>query len=83
MLIPAMAPALSLLLGTEEVAVGPAEELVVTVIDKVLDAMDVEVVNIDEVLDAMDVEVINDDEADAVIFGFCGVTVRLGRMKYP
>jgi hypothetical protein len=38
---------------------------------------------VDEVLDAMDVEVVNDDEADAVIFGYCWVTVRLARMKYP
>lgn len=38
---------------------------------------------VDEVLDAMDVEVVNDDEADAVVFGFCWVTVRLARMKYP
>lgn len=38
---------------------------------------------IDEVLDAMDVEVVNDDEADTVVFGFCWVTVRLARMKYP
>lgn len=37
----------------------------------------------DEVLDAMDVEVVNDDEADAVVFGFCWVTVRSARMKYP
>jgi hypothetical protein len=36
---------------------------------------------VDEVLDAMDVEVVNDDEAD--VFGFCWVTVRLARMKYP
>jgi hypothetical protein len=35
------------------------------------------------VTDAMDVEVVNDDEADAVVFGFCWVTVRLARMKYP
>jgi len=35
------------------------------------------------VTDAMDVEVVNDDKADAVVFGFCWVTVRLARMKYP
>jgi hypothetical protein len=29
------------------------------------------------------IEVVNDDEADAVVFGFCWVTVRLARMKYP
>jgi hypothetical protein len=39
--------------------------------------------DIDEVLDAMDLEGVNDDEADAVVFGFCSVTVRLARMKYP
>lgn len=39
------------------------EELTVTAIDEVLDAMDV--------------------EADAVVFGFCLVTVRLARMKHP
>ena len=38
---------------------------------------------VEEELDAMDVEVVNDDEADAVVFGPCGVTVRLVRMKYP
>jgi hypothetical protein len=32
---------------------------------------------------AVDVGVVNDDEADAVVFGFCWVTVRLARMKYP
>jgi hypothetical protein len=67
--IPALAPVVSPLLE-EEVAVGlAAEELTVTAID--------------EVLDAMDVEVMNSDEAGPVVFGFCWVTVRLGRMKYP
>jgi hypothetical protein len=32
---------------------------------------------------AIDGEVVNDDEADAVVFGFCWVTVRLARIKYP
>jgi hypothetical protein len=70
--IPALAPALSPLLEVEEeeVAVGlAAEELAVRVIDKELEAMDVDVVD--------------DGEADAVVFGFCWVTVRLARTKYP
>jgi hypothetical protein len=69
--IPALAPVLSPLLEVEEEAAVrlAAEELAVTAID--------------EVLDAMDVEVVNDDEAEAVVFGFCWVTVRLARMKYP
>ena len=67
--IPALAPVLSPLLG-REVAVGlAAGELGVTAID--------------EVLDAMNVEVVDDVEADAVVFGFCWVTVRLARTKYP
>lgn len=37
----------------------------------------------EEVAVGVDVEVVNDDEADAVVFGFCWVTVRLARMKYP
>jgi len=69
--IPALAPVLSPLLEVEEEEeVGlAAEELAVTVIDKELEAMDVDVVD--------------DGEADAVVFGFCWVTVRLARTKYP
>lgn len=57
--MPALAPVLSpLLFVEEEVAVGlAAEELAARAIDKVLDAMDVEVVD--------------DVEADAVVFGVC------------
>lgn len=38
---------------------------------------------VDEGLEAMDVDVAGDIETDGEVFGFCWVTVRLVRMKYP